>query len=76
MRASSHDGYVLFYFQMKETAVSLLGETTTEGRRALRGALWMNRNADSFLRETLGVHTSRGLNAQGGGGEYKADLGG
>lgn len=32
----------------------------------------MNGNADSFLRETLGVHTSRrrfhgGLNVQGGG---------
>lgn len=40
---------------MKETAVSLLAETTTEGRRAPREALWMDRNADSFLRGTLGV---------------------
>lgn len=64
---------------MKETAVSLLAGTTTEGRRAPREALRMNRNAARSLRGAGGVHTSRrrfhgGLNVQlgewgwGGGG--------
>lgn len=68
---------------MKETAVSLLAETTTEGWRAPREALWMDRNADSFLRGTLGVPdctpdpirhaaASTGASTSKGGG-YKAD---
>lgn len=57
---------------MKETAVSLLAGTTTEGRRAPREALRMNRNAASSLRGAVGVHTSQrrfhgGLNVQLGG---------